>query len=623
MEITMDQTNKRPNFIIVGTMKGGTTRLYEFINIHPDVEAAKEKEIHYFSLHYHKGLEWYLEHFPSKTGKLTGEASTTYFHVADTVLVPNLIKSFNPDVKIILIVRDPIERAVSHYNHFCKLMKFPEVLSLEVNEFFNLSFSEAIARTTSLGFYFDQALSFSLYYRNLLNFEAVFGKKNILVLSNKNLRQSPFETMKRVYEFLDIHPVRSDEFKKVKYSWGTNIDVLHEKTFQRLAELFYPDFRKFCERTGIEYVELQPRSSDVPPHQGAATKRKESPPESKGRLLEESTSLIPENQKQKDVHVGNDGWLFLLKGTNKSVEYYQDPDLFSSQMVDHWINLLRARVKYFTDKNIRYVHLFAPNKLTIYPEHFRGELPFFGDSPLQKLYRILVEHEEKDVLDHVINPVVQFNKAKESNKLYWKTDTHWTFHGVFAAYQMICSKLGVTPNMDLLQRGKRKGHLILDEGSKLDSPVSEEVEFYDLLKDAKRVLENDLVKYKEKNKLEKTNMDLHVGSNVVFYNKAAPNPEKVILFGDSFSEYRPHLLTGVLAETFREVHFVWSVSLDFEYIEKAKPDIVITEIVERFMPQVPADTFNLEKYCRSKLGDKKLRDKFREFLQSVKRVRFG
>ena len=615
----------RPDFIIIGTMKGGTTRLYDFLTMHPDVERASAKEIHYFSLYYDKGDEWYFDHFRTHPDTLTGEASPTYFHLAHSTTIPSLIKRINNKIKIILIVRDPVERAVSQYNHFCKVNKLPDVMSLDVSEFFGTPYNEILTRSTSLGFHVEQAIAFSLYYRNYLSYESIFDRNDILVLSMQNLRELPFDTMKAAYKFIGVPYVQHDEFKVVKYAHGTDMTKLNPQTFTRLAELFYPDYQKFCQRTGIPYSELDPSVMD--PTSGGSRKFESSKSHTintTAKNQSENTAVgTKSDTSTPDVHIGKDGWLFLLKGSNNSIDYYQDPDLFNSQLVDNWIKLLGRRVKYFTEKNIRYLHLFAPNKLTVYPERYDGELPFFAGSPLQKLHRIMVERGENEILDHVINPVSYFNKVKESHQLYWKTDTHWTFYGLFAAYQLLCSKLGVTSNADLLQRGTIKGNLVLDEGGKLNPPMSEEVVFFDLLKDAKRAYANELVKYKEENKLENTGMEFHVGSNVVFHNKTTSNHQKVIVFGDSFSEYRPNFLTGTLAETFREVHFVWSVNLDFKYIEKVKPDIVITEIVERFMPQVPTDTFDLEEYCRSKLGEKKPRDKFRQLLRSVKRAWFG
>ncbi|MEO7841490.1 MAG: sulfotransferase domain-containing protein [Anaerolineales bacterium] len=255
--------HKRPDFIIVGAMKSGTTQLYNFITLHPDIEEAKSKEIHYFTLYYHKGEEWYLEHFPSDPNKLTGEASPTYFHLADTTTIPSLIKRINNKIKIILIVRDPIERAVSHYNHFCKVNKIQEIMSLTVNEFFSIPYDEILTRSTNLGLRANQALSFSLYYRNYLRYNAMFDQNDMLVVSSQNLRDFPFETMKEVYHFTGVDYVEKEEFKTVGYTHGTDITKLDQHIFTRLAELFYPDYKKFCEITGLKYTELDPSSIDL------------------------------------------------------------------------------------------------------------------------------------------------------------------------------------------------------------------------------------------------------------------------------------------------------------------------------------------------------------------------
>ena len=99
----------KPNFLIVGTMKGGTSILYDFITMHPNIARATQKEIHYFSLNYDKGRDWYLKHFTENPGGITGEASPTYFDMAGNSSIPHLIKSYNPDMKILLIVRDQLK----------------------------------------------------------------------------------------------------------------------------------------------------------------------------------------------------------------------------------------------------------------------------------------------------------------------------------------------------------------------------------------------------------------------------------------------------------------------------------------------------------------------------------
>ncbi len=127
--------SNRPQFIIIGAMKSGTTVLYDFICSHPRVQKATEKEIHYFSLYPYEGEKWYLDHFSGDSEMVYGEASPTYFHVANTLSIPRSIKEFSQDIKLILIVRDPVERAVSHFFHYQKINKIQALIDCDINKF--------------------------------------------------------------------------------------------------------------------------------------------------------------------------------------------------------------------------------------------------------------------------------------------------------------------------------------------------------------------------------------------------------------------------------------------------------------------------------------------------------
>ena len=130
-----------PDFIIIGAQKSGTTSLYDLISKHPGVMPPRHKELHYFSTSkYGWGTRWYRLNFPTKLEKrilkkklhhqvITGEATPNY------ILHPNTkkrIKNLIPKAKIIVILRNPVDRAYSHYNHNVRR-------KLE-----NLSFEEAI-----------------------------------------------------------------------------------------------------------------------------------------------------------------------------------------------------------------------------------------------------------------------------------------------------------------------------------------------------------------------------------------------------------------------------------------------------------------------------------------------
>src|SRR6188508_1226206 len=102
-----------PTFMIIGTQKGGTTSLHRYLDKHPDVTMALKKEVHFFDSFYFKGSDWYLAHFPLRSeAAQTGEASPTYiFHPE----APRRVYDAFPQVKLIALLRNPVDRAYSHH----------------------------------------------------------------------------------------------------------------------------------------------------------------------------------------------------------------------------------------------------------------------------------------------------------------------------------------------------------------------------------------------------------------------------------------------------------------------------------------------------------------------------
>lgn len=230
----------KPDFIIAGVMKGGTTILYDFITDHPDVNKAKEKEIHYFTLNYEKGDEWYSKFFESN-GKINGEASPTYFDLATTKTIPTMINRCNDKVKIIVILRDPVERAISHYNHLIKVNSNKKLEDLGAERFFNLPYSSAITSSNYYSLLLFHVLNFSAYSQKLQIFKEQF-KDRLFVLNNDELRNSPYESMRKIYEFLGLDSsYQSEKFKMVRYSIGTSINQLSNETQRKLREFFMED----------------------------------------------------------------------------------------------------------------------------------------------------------------------------------------------------------------------------------------------------------------------------------------------------------------------------------------------------------------------------------------------
>lgn len=297
------------------------------------------------------------------------------------------------------------------------------------------------------------------------------------------------------------------------------------------------------------------------------------------------------------VHVGNNGWLFLVKGANDVSALYKNESSFTPEMVSAWKQLLHDRNERISALGARYVHLPAPEKLTVLHKYYDGKIENINGSPTIAL---LSSYEEVPL--YAINPVPYFSQQIDNYPLYWKTDTHWSFWGCYCAYQLLCAKLGEEPNPDLVNYQYTPVNMVLDLGSKVDPKVKEEARFYKLSQKSKRVYANELVSFKEENDLVNEG-SLHVGSHVVFHDDSdTAIQKKVVLFGDSFSEYRSILLTGMLAETFSEVHFIWSASIDYDYLDKVKPDIVVTELAERFMTRIPEDQVRIDEFARSRVA---------------------
>jgi hypothetical protein len=131
----------RPDFLLIGAQKSGTTWLWRVLDQHPGTDLPRKKEIHFFGgvENYRKGKEWYYSHFEGlDSSKVIGEASTTYLYdnipfwynpsssiEVDCSLpaIPELITNELPNIKIIAILRDPVWRAVSAYKHWMTRMK--------------------------------------------------------------------------------------------------------------------------------------------------------------------------------------------------------------------------------------------------------------------------------------------------------------------------------------------------------------------------------------------------------------------------------------------------------------------------------------------------------------------
>ncbi|WP_158971853.1 sulfotransferase family protein [Chachezhania sediminis] len=122
----MTQTSSAtiPNAIIVGAGKAGTTSLYRYLDAHPQIAGSEVKEVMYFSQRYGKGPDWYQAHFPPLPDrpevKIRFEATPQYSFRDEFPKVAERIRDYNPEMKILYVMREPLSRIVSHFNHWSR-----------------------------------------------------------------------------------------------------------------------------------------------------------------------------------------------------------------------------------------------------------------------------------------------------------------------------------------------------------------------------------------------------------------------------------------------------------------------------------------------------------------------
>jgi sulfotransferase family protein len=196
-----------PDFLILGAQKAGTTALYAYLRRHPGITGPSWKEVSYFDRHYARGEAWYRGNFPNRArtrGKLVGEASPSYlFHP----LGPERVRALVPEARLIALVRNPVDRALSHYNHEVALGREP------------LSFEDALAaeeerlegeeeRLRSDPRYFSRAWwshtykSRGRYAEQLEHWLAVFPHEQLVIVPSEELLGEPERTHGQVLEFI-------------------------------------------------------------------------------------------------------------------------------------------------------------------------------------------------------------------------------------------------------------------------------------------------------------------------------------------------------------------------------------------------------------------------------------
>ena len=227
-----------PGFLILGAQKAGTSSLFSYLDQHPDITMARAKEVHYFDLNYGKGENWYRSFFPMRGNTLSGEASPYYlFHPH----VPERIKRDLPEAKLIVLLRNPTERALSQYFHAVR--RDGETLdiktALESEETRIGPELEKMVNDPDFQSELVQLRSYKqrgLYLEQLERYWKRFPKEQMLVLCSETFFSQPEEVLKQVYRFLelDYKPIANLEPQNI----GSNKTRVEPEIIEYLNDYF-------------------------------------------------------------------------------------------------------------------------------------------------------------------------------------------------------------------------------------------------------------------------------------------------------------------------------------------------------------------------------------------------
>jgi len=250
-----------PNFIIIGAQKSGTTSLFAYLCQHPQLLPPFKKEVHFFdgglSPHedsFKKGKPWYYAHFPLRNriaaDQKTFEASPLYIF---NPLAPQRIADLIPEVKIITLLRNPTERAISHYFHERRKGKEP----LTIYE----AFQEEERRLEPVikdgdhknrVFIHQSYKTRGLYKEQLERYFRYFSKEQILVIPSEEFFAKPDMCLKRVFEFVGVDP----EYRVsnlMPRNVANNKSEVTPSVSEYLDSFFEPHNQALYEMVGVDY----------------------------------------------------------------------------------------------------------------------------------------------------------------------------------------------------------------------------------------------------------------------------------------------------------------------------------------------------------------------------------
>lgn len=238
--------SSKVSFLIAGVQKGGTTALHAYLKTHPEIFLPERKELHFFDDE--RNVDWekpdytaYHHHFSSgNLNQIWGEATPIY-----TFWPPALqrIHDYNPNIKLIILLRDPVERAYSHWrmewSRDCENLSFSEAIR---NGRKRMTSQDTLSRANRIYSYVERGF----YYPQINRLFKLFPKEDILILWNHDLKKDHTTLLDKIYKFLGVMPPKAPPQAIFVRPVENKADIppLSNEDKRFLRELYDEDIRK-------------------------------------------------------------------------------------------------------------------------------------------------------------------------------------------------------------------------------------------------------------------------------------------------------------------------------------------------------------------------------------------
>ena len=246
-----------PDFFVIGPGRTGTTSLFHYLDQHPSLSKSAYDELGFFDVNFHLGFHWYRSLFPSILTKFRIKLKTNFFMTYDVTpsyvrrpWIARRIKKLFPNSKLIIILRNPIDKTYSHYylsTTSGETRNFEEVIKKDMDDIskWNVNSKDDNYFATKVE---KSILARGFYVEQLLSWFELFPKNQILIISSDELALNTKNTMNEIFKFLNLPEYEIPNTDKVNVSKYSKMNPDTRKLLMNFFKPYNEQLFKFLDR---------------------------------------------------------------------------------------------------------------------------------------------------------------------------------------------------------------------------------------------------------------------------------------------------------------------------------------------------------------------------------------